>query len=303
MFGCNISDMGGSKVAQDRGVDPETAVVQTANTRTLRRGRICLVDYKYSEHENKGSGIIEMPMYLPPNMYPPAFLFMNLTTQGTKTKMLGHDAERGGWSVPCAANEFRSGHDNFPWALGSNADVLEYSVDQVRNMPMLMNIGRADYALDAAKNGADAIYYQDDNPQICLFDPVCRNPEGVALNFAGVTALCEDDYSLVINLGAPVPAAGWTDQFKFGSRMIHYGDTVRQTAVSWAPPRKKFGDGHVASSSPTFTVSMITPMWIYTDVPNSTVQTLDVQLMWGDTAKNVDDATAEPCQLSLIASQ
>ena len=84
--------------------------------------------------------------------------------------------------------------------------------------------------------------------------------------------------------------------------MIHYGSLENMSALSEASPRKKFGNGNF-SSSPSFTVSMITPSWIYTDVPNSTVQTLDVQLMWGDTARNIVDIVAQPCQFSIIASQ
>jgi hypothetical protein len=244
-------------------------------------------------------------------MYPPSFLFLNLLTQGTKTKVLGHAAERGGWSVPCGANEFRSNYDNFPWrdmttggpGLGADPD---YAIDQARNMPMLMNtedgVVSAAWAKGPAAGGGGVYYDADEHVH---FDQVCRNAEAVAITFdpgaGNVNALVEDDFSLVPNIAMNGGADPLT-QYRLGSRMIHYGDVKEMICKAAPGPRKKFGNGNIYDS-PTFTVSMITPMWIYTEVPNSTVQTLDVQISWGDTGRNVYDVVAEPCQISLVASQ
>jgi hypothetical protein len=42
---------------------------------------------------------------------------------------------------------------------------------------------------------------------------------------------------------------------------------------------------------------------VFTDVPNSTVQSLSIQMMWGDTNKNVEEVSGYPVQFTMIASQ
>jgi len=49
-------------------------------------------------------------------------------------------------------------------------------------------------------------------------------------------------------------------------------------------------------------VSMIEPNWIWCTVEDSTVQTLDVQLAWGDTSESVANEAGNPVQFSIIAS-
>ena len=90
---------------------------------------------------------------------------------------------------------------------------------------------------------------------------------------------------------------------RLGSNIIHFGDLTTQTALKHKSKNQAFDNGGAVSEAPTFTVSMIDPNWIYTDVPNSTLQTLDVVLMWGDTSENVVGASAYPVQVTLVAGQ
>ena len=324
ILGSPSSGVNSTKLAQEYSVAPENAGTTLEESRVVERGRVCLVNYKWDinvnpQPANLKSQIIQVTMQVAPNMYAPSMMFLNLTTQGTKTKVLGHEAERGGWAVPCDAADFTSVFTNYPWlSQDVGVDEREYSVDQARNIPFLMNLKTQSLASEGAKTAN--IYYHGDEP--LQFDAVPLNPEGVVFsrNVQGVTQnfLCEDNYSLVTNgpgsvnvfqkVIDPTNGEGLADTFKFGSRMIHYG-TIDATRYPHAPavasPRSKFGPFHRGfSTSPAFTVSMITPMWIYTDVPNSTVQTLDVQLMWGDTSENiVTGFSVQPFQISLIASQ
>ena len=338
MIGATVPNFSFTHRASEKAVDKATGALNEANTRTIERGRICLVDYKIQSFNQQGqpivgkatdpgSNIIQLSMYTTPNLFPPSFLFLNLLAQGTKTRVLGHESERGGWAVPCASNEFVSSHDNYPWNTEPPAGALaEYSFYQVRNMPMLLNLQKPELAKEVAKGGGTqtSVFFQDvGGVPGSMFDPKVPYPEVNAFDgdanhprYPGITVKSEDNFSLAINtdlatIENPVPAGApsgtqpvkdMAKQFKFGSQMIHYGDLEFVEAPAMSLPRKRFGNG-VVSAAPTFTVSMITPMYIYTDVPNATVQTLDVQLMWGDTAQNVDDTASEPCQFSLIASQ
>jgi hypothetical protein len=105
-----------------------------------------------------------------------------------------------------------------------------------------------------------------------------------------------------LNVGAD--AADLLHNHRFGSRMVHYGDKENMMALAHKRPRstKQFGLVQI-KESPCFTISMIDPNWIYTDVPNSTVQSLNILLMWGDTNKNVQETSAYPVQFTMIASQ
>ena len=54
--------------------------------------------------------------------------------------------------------------------------------------------------------------------------------------------------------------------------------------------------------SPVFTIAMIEPNWIFTTVENSTVQTFDAHLLYGDTCEPVDTVDGHPVTFSIIAS-
>ena len=305
-----------SQSAKQWEVDRVTGVRTERDSRVVSRGRINLVNYDMNKDLERGtpfSRIVKLSMPAEPNVSPPSFLFLNLTTQGTKTRVLGHSAERGGWAVPCDAAEFRSIYNNIPWLKSNSVETKEYDINQVRNMPMLINLKDPKLAKLAAKGGPHdfPIFYRDADQGTTGFDPAPVNPTGIACSTDdGDEWLCENDWSLVAdtdnNTNDPAGAApNFRNQFKFGSRFIHYGSLdVQPRAAQREDPRTKFGpDNRGMAVSPCFTVSMITPSWIYTDVPNSTVQTLDVQLMWGDTNQNVIADAPQPCQLSLIASQ
>ena len=80
MLGSDSSQISGSEIAQDTGVNMVTAVIDTAPTRTVRRGRVCLVDYKYEVYAIpvtiEGSHILKLEAFLKPNMFPPSFLLL-----------------------------------------------------------------------------------------------------------------------------------------------------------------------------------------------------------------------------------
>ena len=279
-------------------VNPQTGEQHpNADALFAQRGRMVLVNYKDFVREAR-TGLLDFTMSIPPNLFAPSFMFLQLTAQGTKSKVLGHDAERGGWAVPTASNNFTSKYDNFP---GNNTAGMKYNVLDVRQCPALFNL--SPFLRPQCKvfvnNHSSAAQYR--------FDQLPWNPESVCFTTGtGVEIRETDNYSLVTHnqfdhTGDPnvLPAS-----HKFGSRMIHYGDLERQVALAEKPPRGKeqFDVGSYARS-PTFTVSMIDPNWIYTDVPNSTVQSLSILLMWGDTNSNVEEVSAYPVQFTMIASQ
>jgi len=326
ILGADGDSAGGNDLPTENQVNPSTGGKMEHRVRTVRRGRVCLVNY-----ENRPllgldplliyTNIVRMTMPKKPNIHAPSMIFMDLTTQGTKTKVLGHTAERGGWAVPCDASEFYSSYKSYPWLFGNtDIDQCKYDVLQVRNMPCLINAEVPVLANEAAlgrkadqANNVPAIppiYYAGtaENPA-CKFDQVARHPQDVVFtdaNDGDREYLNENNYSLVRqpdNAGNANP----DKNYKFGSRFVTYGSITGRfpRAPYVADARQKFGPRHQmeAGVTPAFTVSMITPQWIFTDVPNSTVQTLDVQLMWGDTSENIYADTAVPTQLSLIASQ
>ncbi len=66
-------------------------------------------------------------------------------------------------------------------------------------------------------------------------------------------------------------------------------------------PDKSFGCGY-NRDSPTFTTSLVQPQFLYTSTENSTIQTIDVRLLFGDTSQGVVTTSGHPVQFSLIAS-
>ena len=57
-------------------------------------------------------------------------MFLQLTAQGTKSKILGQGDERGGWAVPTPQNQWCSKYENFP-----TGKRFDESVHSVRLMP------------------------------------------------------------------------------------------------------------------------------------------------------------------------
>ena len=302
MLGSADSAIGDSKTLKEE-VTNAAGDIHASNQDALYRemGRICLVNYKMAgtapnNADLHRSGLIELTMDLEPNLFAPSFMFLALTTQGTKSKILGHASERAGWAIPTSANQFTSKYDNFPGFSGGGA--YTYSAYEVRQVPSLLNL--SPQMRQAAVDDADADEVFKD--LICnRFDQLPWEPNEDAWSSADNTIHIKEinNFSLVRNTDMN---AG----HRTGSRMIFFGDLQNMEAQARKAPRsaKQFGlSGESMTQAPTFTVSMIDPNWLYTDVPNSTVQTLDVQVMWGDTAENVSDDSPYPVQFTLIASQ
>ena len=278
-----IDQVTGNPVTEDGGQDPKVLAWQ--------RGRILLVNYQGTAAVVPANtyarvGMIEVTMPVPPNLFPPSFMFLQLVTQGTRSKVLGHDAERGGWSVPCSSNQFRSKYDNFP---GTQSPLVDEAWDpnNVRTCPAILNRGEKN------RHAAKDFVYEGE------FDSL---PYGADQTVVGtVTEL--HNFSLDHNAAFANGGAVLTNH-RFGSRMIHYGDKLTMTALAQTAGRseKQFGRNTMVQA-PTFTVSMIDPNWIYTDVPNNTLQDVTIQIMWGDTNENVTDICANPVQFTMIASQ
>ena len=293
---------------QEHWVNTDTTANATGDALYVQRGRIILVNYEPSVAGGPGRlGILNFTMSIPPKLYAPSFMYLALTTQGTRSRVLGHDAERGGWAVPTAANQFKSKWDNFPgFDKGMEYD---YEAYQIRQMPAILNYApkdreiRSEFLMAVKQPGAAPT---EDDRDGHMFDQLPYGADANVFvdandNTANITEL--HNFSLSRN-GAFENGGASETNHRFGSRMIHFGDLHHQKAMAEKRPRddKQFGLEQM-QESPTFTVSMIDPNWIFTDVPNSTIQSLDIQLLWGDTNTNVTDVVAQPVQFTLIASQ
>ena len=270
---------------------------RTSDRLYISRGRMLLVNYASRANGNPRSGLINVEMTIRPNLYPPSFLFLALTIQGTRSKVLGHEAERGGWSVPTSANQFKSQYDNYPNSTVTN---YEYSPFDVRQAASVNNMAIKDRTDDWLDKGADKEVQFDQLPY-GAGATVYTHPD------IGWIVREIDNYALtpnvdLVNTNADGIAYNHDKDHRWGSRMIHFGDLTYMTAQATKRPRgkKQFGQFNEA---PTFTISMIDPNWIFTDVPNSTLQTLDMKLLWGDTAEPIEDVSPYPVQITLIASQ
>jgi len=306
MLGVEVSSVA-SPLAwlQEHWVNTADAANGSGDALYVQRGRIILVNYEPSVAGNTGRlGILNFTMSIPPNLYAPSFMYLALTTQGTRSRVLGHDAERGGWAVPTASNQFKSKWDNFPGFDGADYD---YEAYQVRQMPALLNYAakdrelRSNFLLTVKQQGAAPTVNNRDGH---MFDQLPYGASDEVHHDVGGVSISElHNFSLSRN-GAFESGGTSETNHRFGSRMIHYGDLQYLSAMAEKRPRdnKQFGLEQM-QESPTFTVSMIDPNWIFTDVPNSTIQSLDIQIMWGDTNTNVTDVVAQPVMFTLIASQ
>jgi hypothetical protein len=303
MFGAPGSDIASTGAwVKSPWSDHATGVHHEADALIAEQGRMILVNYRGSGRPDTAAGrlgLLDFTMNIPPNLYAPSFMFLQLTAQGTKSKVLGHDAERGGWSIPTSSNQFKSKHDNFP---GYESVGFVYDKLDVRQCPALFNLSeflRETCEVFVTNKSADGAMAH-------RFDQIPFDPEGVVFQTgAGVQITELNNFALRTNAQFLVGDVNNSlTNHRYGSRMMHYGDLVSMTALAEKAPRKKkqFDIGTYASA-PTFTVSMIDPNWIYTDVPNSTVQSISILLMWGDTNKNVEETSAYPVQFTMIASQ
>ena len=280
----------------------EDVPLQAADALYRQRGRIILVNYRMLP-TNDRTGLVNVTMPLPPNLYAPSFMLKGLTAQGTRSKVLGHDAERAGWAIPTSSNQFKSKYNNFP---GVENGPWTYSPYDVRQPAGLLNMSPLDREDKVKGDGTYKDWLAHDGALGPQFDQIPWDPTSVVYEAPGDAwnVLEIDNYSLV-----PAPDAHldhYNAGHKLGSRMLHFGDPLTQTAQGHKAPRssRQFGlTGESMTEAPTFTVSMIDPNWIYTDVPNSTVQSIDVVIMWGDTSENVSGSSAYPVQVTLVAGQ
>ena len=137
------------------------------------------------------------------------------------------------------------------------------------------------------------------------YDTIGRDPVALAANMT-VNIHVRDNYNNTPNVPAIGAGAG---VFKELSKIIKFGlrDREPMRRVSRADSSHAgqqgagFGNGRF-KESPVFTVSLIEPNFIFTSTENSTMQTFDVRLMWGDTSEEVEGVAGNPVQFSIIAS-
>ena len=256
---------------------------QEPNSTIVTRGRIRLCNYNTA---NGPVGMVRLLMSIPPTLAPPALLYLQLQVPGTKSKILGQEDERGGWAIPTPPNSYMSRYENFP-------NNTEYDETQVRQMPIIITGPNKQTNYDQ--------YYASSNGQIVngfCFDCIPNGAYVQNQNINNVNQL---------------------DNFGKNSRMIMYGnhsdksaiDTIRDPRASaYKIPDNDsrfflgdsgFGTG-LFRQAQVFTSSMITPNWIYTSTTDSTIQTFDIQILWGDTSEEVDASVGNPVQFSIIAS-
>jgi len=265
------------------------------------RGRIRLVNYQSAAGIPQNSGLYGLGMTIPPNLDPPSMLYLQLTVPGTRTKILGQKDERGGWAIPTPSNAYVSKWDNAP-------NGSRYTVGQSRYMPYVDT-----QAQQPAPAFANALYlvYQTNAPVAA--------PAAVAAADAARRKLMGRD-GLGFNYD-PIPHAATTadpannnlcpvDDFGPATcTMIRYRDVpnfhrrarcTNRTTLGGAPGAG-FGIG-MNRVNPVFTTSMIEPNYIYTQTSDSTIQTFDIEMLWGDTSEPVYASNGHPVQLSIIAS-
>jgi hypothetical protein len=254
---------------------------------TKSRGRMILVNY------NAGAlgaalgpvGMVEFPCDLPPNLDAPSFLYLQLLVPGTRSKILGQSDERGGWALPTTQNLYMSKYDNLP-------KLYEYDPTSSRLMPAVTS--QANYNL--------------------LFANTAPNADGIGFNFdpipiqgaAGVNnRAVNENWSLTsaTNRSRFIRIGGTNAD---GTRNSYEAGAMKRLRSNYTPganvPRSSaFGVGRFRQSS-CFTTTLIEPNWLYTSVENATMQTVDVQLMFGDTSETVETQTGQPVQFTIIAS-
>jgi hypothetical protein len=276
-----------------------------APRQVFTRGRIMLCNYRtivanvangYSD-----SGLVNVTMSIPPNLDPPSLLYLQLTVPGTKTRILGQRDERGGWAIPTPPNEFVSKYQNLPGA-------QQYFENQTRYMPIIqLNPDAVANDPHGAPREYKYLYYA--NQAFMPIGPahaaaVEEVPDGVGYNYdcipigasvavaGGAGALQIDNWN---RTAAPNPAASRFIKYQNGRHKFPRTDDQ----ICQATPG--LGVGKLREPA-VFTASMIEPNWVYTSTEDATVQTFDIQLLWGDTCDRVTDVTGHPVQFSIIAS-
>ena len=244
----------------------------------VERGRMVVVNY--NGDPGGATGLVECEMSLQPNLDPPSVLYLQLSVPGTRSKILGQSAERGGWAIPTDSSAYVSKYMNLP-------NMEKYHPLMVRQMPAL-----------TADN----------------FNIIWAPGSGEGENDAGLagSGYNFDPYPL----GNKYDGIDQVDNFSLTggnkSRMIIFGGTQgnpeakcrkfpRSMSEEGGGPDKSFGCGY-NRDSPTFTTSLVQPQFLFTSTENATIQTFDVRLLFGDTSEGVVSTSGHPVQFSLIAS-
>ena len=199
--------------------------------------------------------------------------------------MLGQADERGGWAIPTSPNEYISSYVNFP------AD-RDFHTHTVRYAPECIDLTNYTQLFANKANNAGIGFNFD-------YIPLAAN---TLLGGAGGVYRI-DNYHLGANPNLPrsrLLRIGRVDQVfrpQLPMKRYHRHNTRTQSGEYGAG----FGIGRFRQSA-VFTVSLVEPNFVYTSVENATMQTFDIQLMWGDTSEPVDCRAGNPVQFSMIAS-
>ena len=243
------------------------------------RGWVALL--RYTTANNNLLPIIKIEMEAAPDLEPPSFLIMQLTTQGTRSKILGHEDEKGGWAIPTAPGEYASNYKN---NIGQFYPLFDHNRQfiPVRVTPNFMADGhksiqqwREDIAWPAdAVDIWDGFGYD--------YDPIPpggyggNSATGNGNNFWGMNTL-----------------------FDFSNTSKHIMFRNLRTSGNKIPVSARTKSGFRRESG-VFTVSMIQPQYVHTQMDDATIQTIDVRLLWGDTATPCFTSTSLPTQASFI---
>ena len=261
----------------------------------------------YTNLDGAVMNIIDGEMTFKPNLQPPNFLLLTLTAQGTRTKSLGHDVEKGGWAIPTPSNGYVSKFDNLPHGAA-------FHMRNVRTLPFVERAGGAhDDQFAAYQNSFDLPF----NSTAIPANGALRPPHGFAYDAPPLTNDGNDsplgptfpDPNLFIAGRQYLPI----HNFSQAARATFAHPSTRIIFRSQAEEHKKPRAVHVPENSRAFgrgnfrlpadfTVSMIEPSWIYTTVTDATVQTLNFQVSWGDTQECIDETSGQPSQFTIIAS-
>ena len=256
------------------------------------RGHIRLVNYNINTGlpapaPDRPSGFVEFNADIPPNLDPPSFLYLQLTVPGTRSKILGQSDERGGWALPTTQNQYISQYENLPGGEG-------YNPMNARSMPAIGDLQEYDLYFANVVPGAGA-------------PPA--HVDGIGFSFDPIP----------ITVGGPGGYpwfANWKLTGNNKSRFIIFGgkkngvhdigEPVSRRLLRCAypgsySPQPALGVGLMRQSA-VFTTTLIEPNWVYTSVENATMQTFDVQLLYGDTSEKLETSAGQPVQFTLIAS-
>ena len=266
------------------------------------RGRIRLVNY-LSIHAgtkagaNPSSGLFGMEMSIPPNLDPPSLLYLQLQVPGTKTRVLGQNDERGGWAIPTPPNGYLSKYQNLEKAQA-------YGLNHCRYMPIIKSqVGDAWLA-------TSRLYYNNFGNVVQVPPAQNNSVDGVGYNYDPIPVGADSLVGGTVNIvgGAAVDVLQ-IDNYN-GNHAVRGSRMIRFQNAEHKRPRaddmvtrgtQAFGVGRLRQPA-VFTSSMIDPNWVYTSTVENTIQTFDVQLLWGDTCEAVTDVAGHPVQFSIIAS-